>query len=733
MPFRKLFLFFAIIFSACTLYAENCYFDDLNTYGDSIKSLQSAAECSANSLSASINSSKRIKKGREKGIEPIFLMKDYVFSSGDALSEDIFIPAWDKFREVFLSSFKKNNDVYFSSKEIADAGKKINKSGRKYAVYEISAAASSRYAWKGSTHIKYAIRINVSKAENGKNVFSQKAAIITKNNLVSIKGYQIEFPKRTEKNYFLSLSNPKPRLAPVQVSTRPVSLSDIKSLPLETAVSMEAPDPLPYEKISFEERNGDEDCGTIGDCDKWKLYKKGLARYEAGQYLQAMRIFTSLGLYENSWEYKQSCYYNYAAQLHNQGNYEESLRLHSSMKHYAQSKERLVLLKYNVGLKKLYSAPPDYNGAIYYLSKVEGFKNSELYLDEARILKYNQAALLNRNKEYDEAEKMFRELDWYRDSSARAKEVFYNKAKSKYLAKEYDDAMQMFRKLGNYEESKDFIKDILDIRYNAAVKLYNEKKYPEAAKEFFAIRRHLDSRLHANDSNYAQALLYLNAKKYEDALPLLKNLKDFADSRKFYTDIINLKALVPYEEGSEIMFGKYGGQDIIWKVMRKDYESMMLVCENGIEARKFDAKSSAWEQSALRAWLNGNFFKEWKEKDKQALIPFTNKGNKQSDRVFALSAEEAAALYRTDKERMAEASAEAIKSKEVLSKSKTTGKPPEEKHFVWQWLRDPGLVKGRAAAINPEGVIMFSGIAPDSAGITVRPAAWVKAEAFRQK
>ena len=733
MRFRKLFLFFAMIFSASTLYAENCYFDDFNTYGDSPKSLQSAAECSANSLSSIINSSRKIRKGREKGIEPIFLMRDYVFSSGDALSEDIFIPAWDKFRELFLSSFQKNHAVYFSSKDIADAGKKINKSGKKYAVYEISATASSRYAGKGSTHIRYAIKIDVSKAENGKNVFNQKAAIITKNNLASIKGYQIEFPKRTEKNYFLSLSNPKPRLAPVQVSTRPVRLSDIKSLPLEAPASIETPEPFSYEKITFEERNGDEDCNELGDCETWKLYKKGLARYEAGQYLQAMRIFNVLDMYENSWEYRQSCMYNYAAQLHNHGNYEESLRLYSQMKDYAQSKERIELLKYNVGLKKLYSNPPDYNGAIYYLSKVEGFKNADIYLDEARILKYNKAALLNSNNEYDEAEKMFRELGRYRDSSARAKEVFYNKAKSKYLAKEYDDAMQMFRKLGKYEESKDFIKDILDIRYNAAVKLYNEKKYPDAAREFAAIYKHLDSRLHANDSNYAQALLYLNSKKYEDALPLLKNLKDFSDSRKLYSDIINLKALVPYEEGSEILFGKYGGQDIRWKVMRKDYESMMIVCENGIETRKFDAKSSAWEQSALRAWFNGNFFKEWNEKDKQALIPFTNKGHKLADRVFALSAEEAAALYRTDKERMVEASAEAIKSKEVITKSKVVGKPPEEKYYSWQWLRDAGLVKGRAAAINQDGVIMFSGISPDSVGITARPAAWVRAEAFRQK
>ena len=96
--------------------------------------------------------------------------------------------------------------------------------------------------------------------------------------------------------------------------------------------------------------------------------------------------------------------------------------------------------------------------------------------------------------------------------------------------------------------------------------------------------------------------------------------------------------------------------------------------------------------------------------------------------MFLLNTGDAASLFKNDKERIAEAGEAALKNS-----AKTGGKPPKDVFYGWWWLQSEGLMKGRAAVVVPDGIIMFSGIDPASSGIMVRPAVWVKAAAFRQK
>ena len=724
----KVLFFLFFIFSPFCAFAENCGFA-VQPGMDYPAAAVSAAKCAAEQVYQLAEHNKIIKKTGKDGFIAVFEQGNYKFS-GDALSENLFIPSWDRFSSQFVSSLKKRKDFVLKGREKESLEKKYAKNGRKTAFFLLEYEVKSAYKGKKNEKIVYSVKIHLKDGKN-RNILNAKASFEAKNELAALANYHFLYPSRTEKNYFAALANPKPKLEYAKKNGIAANVSAIPLLPVKAAPSLEDSDPLTYQNISADKLFPEECIDSSKECDRNRLYQKGIARYSEGKFVQALRIFTVLGGYADSQDYKISSFYNYAAQLFNEGKYEESLRLYSQIKNYASSQDRIILLKYNVGLKKLYSNPPDFENAIFYLSQVEGFKNSGIYLDEAKTLKYNYAAKLNKNKKYAEAERLFKELGRYKDSPARAKEAFYNSAKYEYIGKKYDSALEKFRKIGKYGESKAFVNEILDIKYNAAVKLYNEKKYEAAAAEFAKIAGHRDSKICENYSYYAQAITYLRVKKYEEALPLLKKIKSFGESKKYYADIINLKSLGPYEEGSILEFGSYMGSPIQWKVMRKDYESMLLLCETGIEARKFDSKSNVWEKSALRTWLNGNFLKGWKDSEKRALLSFAKKGQKMPEKIFILDWGEAAFLFKDDKKRAAQSSDEAAKSKDVIAKARTTGKPPEEKHYVWQWLRDSGLVKGRAAAINPDGVIMFSGIAPDSSGITVRPAVWVKAEAFR--
>ena len=724
-----LIIFFAL--PAAGLMAADCVFENPGDYEGSAAMYSAAAECASKQLDSLAASNKKLAKAKKKeNAIPVFVFGNYEFDTADVLAADHFLPVWSVLRPKMAADFKKRSKNYSASsgQERSAALKNAGKNGRKPVVYIVSAKVNSG---KKNNLFRYNIRFNVSAEETGKKLFSVNVITVHANELEAKKNTETAFPQRTEDNIFAHISNPELKMTQLPESTRPVRFSEISDIPTNAPASMETPDVLIHENIQPEEKDAGEnekECRSREECENRKIYEKGLQRYSEGNYDKALRIFNSLGNYRNSVPYRNSSFYNYAGQLYNDGSFEESLRLSSQMGSYAHNKKRMKLMKYSVGLKKLYSNPVDFEGAIYYLSQVEGMRNSSIYLNEARTLKYNRAAQLNNAKKFEEAQKMFLELKKHEDSSSRATETFYNQAKSLYKNKEYDKAFQMFRKLGSYEESRQYVIDILDIHYNEAVKLYNSKKYPEAAAAFENLDGHRDSRIRAYESWYAQAVLLLQSKKYDEAVPFLKKAKNYADSKKLVDEIEGLKSLVPYETGDSLFLGRYKEREIEWKVLYKDYESMLLICSAGLDVKKFDAKSSSWEKSSLRKWLNGDFIKSWNEGDRKKLIPYKYKGSKENDKVFLLNTGDAASLFKNDKERIAEAGEAALKNS-----AKTGGKPPKDVFYGWWWLQSEGLMKGRAAVVVPDGIIMFSGIDPASFGIMVRPAVWVKAAAFRQK
>lgn len=90
---------------------------------------------------------------------------------------------------------------------------------------------------------------------------------------------------------------------------------------------------------------------------------------------------------------------------------------------------------------------------------------------------------------------------------------------------------------------------------------------------------------------------------------------------------------VELNKGDSFVFGKIYGEEIIWKVIA-DGENFLVWSENAICFRPFDKKSSDWQTSDLREWLNSEdgFLSEENFTSTEMI-----KENKEADKMFLLS------------------------------------------------------------------------------------------------
>lgn len=151
----------------------------------------------------------------------------------------------------------------------------------------------------------------------------------------------------------------------------------------------------------------------------------------------------------------------------------------------------------------------------------------------------------------------------------------YNKAIDLAAQGEYDAAIEVFRELGDYKDSAFRAKETT---YQKADDLYSHNQLVEAANIF-------------------------NNLRFDDSEERVKQIKDEM--------IQNAKV------GDTILFGDYeqdgntanGKEMIEWIVLEKAEGNILIISKYGIEAMDFNSTSEEvyWENSSLRAWLNGRF------------------------------------------------------------------------------------------------------------------------------
>ena len=136
----------------------------------------------------------------------------------------------------------------------------------------------------------------------------------------------------------------------------------------------------------------------------------------------------------------------------------------------------------------------------------------------------------------------------------------------------------------------------------------------------------------------------------------------------------------------------------------------------GLDAVRFDKKSSNWEKSEIRQWLNHEFYKRaFKNADKSLIIE--TRLEQTSDKMFLLSIDEANKYFSSDNKRKFYPTPYSKTNKTEM------GIPVNSYHgSCWWWLRSPGCHRFDAAYVHYGGFVRSCGSPVDDGAAAVRPA-----------
>ncbi len=293
-------------------------------------------------------------------------------------------------------------------------------------------------------------------------------------------------------------------------------------------------------------------------------------------------------------------------------------------------------------------------------------------------------------------------------------------------------------------------------QYQKAISLRESGQYSEAVKIFTALGQYSDAAEQSKETTYQEAKSLMDAGYYGGAFGILTNLKGYKDVDSLLTNDDNLSAAAYQTPGSMVSFGKYeqdnnsanGPEEIEWIVLDYDMQAQktLLLSRYGLDAQPYNKEYTdiTWENSTLRAWLNGEFLnKAFSEAEQSEILTTkvynspsqgystwnTEGGNNTRDKIFLLSYAEANKYLgvthdnsSNTKSRVAP-TAYAIKQGAYISSSYKTA---DGEAAGWWWLRSPGRSQRHAALVNIDGSLNCNNVNYDSG--CVRPALWINLE-----
>ncbi len=192
-----------------------------------------------------------------------------------------------------------------------------------------------------------------------------------------------------------------------------------------------------------------------------------------------------------------------------------------------------------------------------------------------------------------------------------------------------------------------------------------------------------------------------------------------------------------YEIGDIVTYGNYeqdgfysnGEETIEWIVIARDRDNhALLLSRYCLDALPYneDVGDVTWEDSSIRAWLNGEFLEsafggdpngfictaECKTKDGRS---GTDGGENTTDRIFLLAVDEVTQYFPKESSRRAP----------VTEYAKEQGAEYDKNGNGWWWLRTPGKTQDMAAGVHTAGGVNYDGRDVDRTDLCIRPALWL--------
>ena len=194
--------------------------------------------------------------------------------------------------------------------------------------------------------------------------------------------------------------------------------------------------------------------------------------------------------------------------------------------------------------------------------------------------------------------------------------------------------------------------------------------------------------------------------------------------------------------GDKIPFGRYPQgangeiEPLMWRVLAVESGRALLITDKLIDCVRYHETDTkvTWETCSLRRWMNNVFINKAFSNSEQILIATVTilnlerglfglkEGNSTTDKIYALSINEAKKYFHNDNDRMAAPTDYAKKCGVWISEYYLL---KDDKKTGWWWLRSPGYCGNSAAHIAPNGLIIRLGNNVDSDTGSVRPALWL--------
>lgn len=192
-----------------------------------------------------------------------------------------------------------------------------------------------------------------------------------------------------------------------------------------------------------------------------------------------------------------------------------------------------------------------------------------------------------------------------------------------------------------------------------------------------------------------------------------------------------------YEIGDIVTYGYYeqdgfysnGKETIEWIVIARDRDNhALLLSRYCLDALPYneDGGDVTWEDSSIRAWLNGEFLESAFGGDPNGFIcttecktkgglSGTDGGENTTDRIFLLDVDGVTRYLPKESSRRAP----------VTEYAKEQGAEYDKNGNGWWWLRTPGKTQDMAAGVHTAGGVNYDGRDVDRTDLCIRPALWL--------
>ena len=255
-------------------------------------------------------------------------------------------------------------------------------------------------------------------------------------------------------------------------------------------------------------------------------YAAGSRFYTKQDYDTAAEYFLLAGDYSDAYRRAAACLYTPAVNLMNSGDYQKAAEMLEKISGYQDSKKRLAQCYYRLGLALMEEKA--YDGARGYfelaaseLPEAEEARKEAIYLPAMDLME---------NGMPEDALKLFASIPGYRDADQHASRLLADKSKASMNANDYAAAISALEQLSAYENNKE---ELAAARLSYAQTLIDSGKYEEAISQLSGVEGP-EAEEAQNQARYMLAMDLVNGERYEEAMPILEALKNYADAKVQY-------------------------------------------------------------------------------------------------------------------------------------------------------------------------------------------------------